>query len=409
MLNCIWFAFFAIAFIAGLYQWLLLDHPEVWTLLVQATFEMAKAAFEVSLGLTGVLCLWLGLFAIAREAGLVEVIARMLAPLFRRLMPGVPEGHPAQASMTMNIAANMLGLDNAATPLGLKAMQELQTLNKTPDTATNAQILFLVINTASVTLLPVTIFMYRAQLGAADPAEVFIPILLATAISTLVGILSVAYVQKLPVWDKVVLAYLGGIALLVSAIAVYFSSLPPALQAQQSTLTGNFLIFCFIIGFIFAGWRKGVPVYETFIEGAKEGFEVAVRIIPYLVAMLVAIGVFRASGALDGLLSGIAYLVSLAGFDTEFVKALPTGIMKSFSGSGARALMLETMKHEGVDSFAGKLAAVFQGSSETTFYVAAVYFGSVGITKVRHAIVCGLIADAAAIISAIIISYWFFA
>lgn len=409
MLNHIWFALFAIAFLGGFYQWLWLDNGDIWVALVQSTFDMAKTAFEISIGLVGILCLWLGLFAVAREAGLVQHLARGLAPLFRRLFPEVPNDHPAQASMTMNMAANMLGLDNAATPLGLKAMQELQSLNPVKDTATNAQILFLVINTSSVTLLPVTIFMYRAQMGAADPTSVFIPILLATSVSTLVGILTVALVQRLPIWDKVVLAYFGGFAVVLSALAIYITSLPSAEQTQQSTIAGNFVVFAVMVGFLFAGWRKGVPVYETFVEGAKEGFEVAVRIIPYLVAMLVAIGVFRASGALDGLLWLVERAVLGMGFNADFVPALPTALMKPFSGSGARAMLLETMNHYGVDSYPALLSAVVQGSTETTFYVLAVYFGSVGISKTRHAIGCGLLADAAGITAAFIIGAAFFA
>lgn len=409
MLNHLWFSFFAIAFVAGLYQGLVLGNGEIWVTLVQSTFDMAATAFELSIGLVGVLCLWLGLFAVAREAGLIQIVAKGLAPLFKRLMPDVPNGHPAQASMTMNMAANMLGLDNAATPLGLKAMEELQSLNKTPDTATNAQILFLVINTSSITLLPVTIFMFRAQLGAADPAAVFIPILLATSCSTLAGILAVAWVQKLPVFDRVVMAYLGGTILFISTIGYYLSALPSEQQAAQSTLAGNFTLFAIIFTFLFAGWRKGVPVYEHFVEGAKEGFTVAVRIIPYLVAMLVGIGVFRASGALDGLLWGIEQTVLAFGGDARFVDALPTAFMKPFSGSGARAMMIETMEHHGVDSFPALLSATIQGSTETTFYVLAVYFGSVGISKTRHAVACGLLADAVGIIAAITIGYWFFA
>lgn len=408
MLNHLWFAFFAIAFLSGLYQWLALGNGEIWAALVQSTFEMSKTAFEISIGLVGVLCLWLGLFAVAREAGLVEYLARALAPLFRRLFPEIPHNHPAQASITMNMAANMLGLDNAATPMGLKAMQELQSLNPTKDIATNAQIMFLVINTASVTLLPVTIFMYRAQLGAADPTSVFIPILLATTCSTLAGIMATAWIQRLHLWDRVVMAYFGGFVLLLSALAVYITSLPAAEQTAQSAMAGNFMIFAVIVGFIYAGWRKKVPVYETFVEGAKEGFEVGVRIIPYLVAMLVAIGVFRASGALDGLLWLIERGVIALGFNGDFVPALPTAFMKPFSGSGARAMMIETMNNYGVDSFPALISAIIQGSSETTFYVLAVYFGSVGISRTRHAIACGLIADAVSIVAAITIGYAFF-
>lgn len=408
MLNHLWCAFFAIAFAAGLYHSLWLGDNAIWQTLVQAVFDSAKSSFEISLGLVGILCFWLGLFAVATEAGLVRHLAKILAPLLRRLMPEVPSDHPAIASMTMNMAANVLGLDNAATPMGLKAMQELQELNPKKDTASNAQILFLVINASSITLLPITIFMYRAQFGAADPADVFIPILLATSVSTLVGILSVAWVQKLPIFDKVVFSYFGGFAVFISAIALYMASLPAGAQAGLSAMVGNFLIFTMIILFLFAGWRKKVPVYEVFTEGAKEGFTTAIRIVPYLVAMLVAVGVLRASGALDGLLWLIAQAVNALGIDSEFVKGLPTGLIKPFSGSGGRAMMLETMKHEGVDSFAGRLSAIIQGSTETTFYVVAVYFGSVGISKTRHAIACGLLADLAGIIASIIICYAFF-
>ncbi|MCH2546015.1 MAG: spore maturation protein [Alphaproteobacteria bacterium] len=409
MLNHLWFSFFAIAFLSGMFHWLVLGNSEIWVALVQSTFSMATTAFDISLGLVGILCLWLGLFAIAREAGLIQHIARGLNPLFRHLFPEVPQNHPAQASMTMNMAANMLGLDNAATPLGLKAMQELQALNPVKNIATNAQILFLVINTSSITLLPVTIFMYRAQLGAADPTSVFLPILFATSFSTFVGIMAVAWVQKLPIFNRIVLAYFGGFAIFLSAIAVYISALSTEEQTRQSTLAGNLIIFCIITCFIFAGWRKKVPVYEVFVEGAKEGFEVAIRIIPYLVAMLVAIGVLRASGALDGALWVIERGVLALGLNADFVPALPTAFMKPFSGSGARAMLIETMNNYGVDSFPALLSATIQGSTETTFYVLAVYFGSVGITQTRHAIACGLLADVAGITAAIGVGYLFFA
>lgn len=408
MLNHLWFAFFVLAALSGAYHWLWLGDADVFARMVHSTFEMAKLAFEISIGLTGILCLWLGLLHIAERAGLVRVLAHALGPLFRRLMPGIPEGHPALGSITMNMAANMFGLDNAATPIGLKAMEQMQTLNEKRDTASNAQILFLVLNTSSVTLLPVTIFMYRAQMGAADPASVFLPIVLATSASTLAGLLAVAWVQKLPLFDRVVLSYLGGFILLLSAMMLGLSSLPSAEQSAVSTLVGNLMLFGTIIGFLAAGWWKKVPVYEAFIEGATRGFEIAVRLIPYLVAMLVAIGVLRASGAFDMIIDALAYGVSALGMDTRFVDALPTALMKPFSGSGARAMMLETMQTHGVDSFPSLLAATVQGSTETTFYVLAVYFGAVGITRIRHALWCGLLADAVGIVTAIAIGYWFF-
>ncbi len=408
MLNHLWLAFFLIACLSGLYHWLWLGDSAIFNRLVEELFAKATLGFEIALGLTGLLCFWMGLLRVAEQAGIIGWLARGLSPFFCRLMPDVPKGHMAHGSMTMNIAANMLGLDNAATPSGIKAMEDLQRLNTTPATATNAQILFLVLNTSSVTLLPVTIFMYRAQMGAAHPTDVFIPILFATSASTLAGLLSVAAIQRLPLLNPVILAYLGGFALLISSLALYFAGLTPALQTERSMLMGNLLLFGIIIAFLLAGWVKKVPVYECFIEGAKGGFELAVRLIPYLVAMLVAIGVLRASGALDGLITLLSWGVAALGLDTAFTDALPTGLMKPFSGSGSRALMLETFEYHGVDSFAGKLAAIMQGSTETTFYVLAVYFGAVGITRVRHAITCGLIADLTGIVTAILIGYWFF-
>ena len=408
MLNLIWLSFFVVAFLAGCYQWFILGNQDIWNQLIQSTFASAKLGFDVSMGLVGVLCLWLGLLKIAEEAGAVRLLSRFLAPLFHRLMPDVPKNHPALGSMTMNIAANILGLDNAATPMGLKAMQELQELNPVKHIASNAQILFLVLNASSVTLLPVTIFMYRAQQGAVNPASVFIPILLATSVSTFVGVLSVAWVQKIQIWNRVVLAYLAGYTLLLCSIIFYFSYIPPHQQMVQSSLIGNLLLFMVIISFLITGYCRKIRVYDTFIEGAKDGFHVAVRIIPYLVAMLVGIGVFRACGALEGLLSLIQKGVLIMGWDPAFVPALPTAFIKPFSGSGARAMLIETMQTYGVDSFPALVSAIIQGSTETTFYVLAVYFGSVGITHIRHAVVCALLADIAGIITSILLGYWFF-
>ena len=408
MLVHIWFGFFAIAFITALYQWLINGQADIFTMLVQSTFDMAGLGVEVAIGLIGVLCLWLGFFKIAENAGLITILARGLEPLFLKLMPEVPRGHASHGSITMNVAANMLGLDNAATPMGLKAMQDLQTLNHSETTASNAQILFLVLNTSSVTLLPITIFMYRAQQGSADPTAIFIPILLATSASTLVGLAAVAYVQKLDLINKVVLSYFAGFTLLLTLLATYLASQPAEQMTTTSSLLGNLILFSLIMIFLSYGWYKKVNVYDAFIDGAKQGFEVAIRLIPYLVGMLVAIGVLRASGALDGLLFGIEYLLTFMGFNTDFVQALPTAFMKPLSGSGARAMMLETMSTHGVDSFPATVAAIMQGSTETTFYVLAVYFGSVGIKHVRHAIACALLADAAGLTVSIMAGYWFF-
>lgn len=408
MLNRIWLGFFLIAFFACVLQATLGGQPEIFAAAVDACFKSAKSAVDVALGLIGLLCLWLGLFQIAEKAGLIEKMAWALTPLFRRLMPEVPAGHPAIGSVTMNLAANMLGLDNAATPLGLKAMQDLQGLNPKPDTATNAQILFLVLNTASVTLIPVTVFLYRAQFGAPNPASVFVPILISGACGTLGGLLLTAWLQKLDIWNRVVLAYAAGLVLFMSALVAAVITAPPEMLGVRSAFVGNLLLFSVIVLFLLAGWRRGINVYDHFITGAKQGFDVAIGIIPFLVAMLVAISVFRASGVLDLLLSGIAWGLSQLGLNTDFVPALTTAFMKSLSGSGARAMMLETFQHYGVDSFPGYVAAIIQGSSETTFYVLAVYFGSVGIRYERHALACGLFADFVAVFSAIVVAYWFF-
>jgi spore maturation protein SpmA len=408
VLNIIWISFFLAAFCTALFKLVFLGDQQVFAQIMEAMFALSKSAFEISLGLTGVLALWLGIMRIGEKSGFILLLTQCLTPLFARLMPDVPRGHPALGAIVMNISANALGLDNAATPLGIKAMKELQSLNPNPETASNAQILFLVINTAGVTLFPVTIFTYRAQLGAANPTDVFIPILIATYMGTMAGLFTVAFVQKINLLDKVIMAYLGGFTLIVGGILAYFSSLPQQQMLEQSALISNLILFSLVITFILGAINKGINAYEAFIEGAKEGFQTAVTIIPYLVAMLVAIGVFRASGALDLLADLARAAVHYFMLDDRFVDALPTALMKPFSGSGARAMMIDTMKTLGADSFAGRLSAIVQGSSETTFYVLAIYFGSVGIKHVRHAPACGIIADFAGIIASIFVAYWFF-
>ena len=408
MLNTLWLGFFVIAAIAALVQWVVGGNAGVFAAMVEALFAMAKLSVEVMVLLFGTLTLWLGFLRIAEQAGLVGALARWLSPLFARLMPGVPRGHPALGLMTLNFAANGLGLDNAATPIGLKAMRELQTLNPQPDTASNAQILFLVLNASSLTVLPVTIFMYRMQQGAPDPTLVFLPILLATSASTVVGLVSVAVVQRLPLWHPVVLAYLLPVALVLGGFMALLTTLSTAALAQLSSLLGNLTLFSLIVLFVGLGaWRK-MPVYETFIEGAREGFDVAKGLLPYLVAMLCAVGVFRASGALSYALDGIRWCVQWLGMDTRFVDALPTALVKPFSGSAARAMLIETMQTQGVDSFAALVAATVQGSTETTFYVLAVYFGAVGIQRARHAVGCALLAELAGVVAAIVVCYRFF-
>jgi len=408
MLNRIWGGFFFVAFAVAAVRAFGYGESGVWADMVGATFDLSKSAFEISLGLTGVMCLWLGVMKLGERGGAVDLLARGFAPLMTRLFPGVPAGHPAHGSMMMNLAANMLGLDNAATPLGLNAMRELQSLNPEPERATDDQILFLVVNTSAVTVIPATIFVYRAQLGAADPTDVFVPILIATFCSTLTGLLATAAVQGLKLWNRVVLAYLGAMTAAIAGMAVYFARLPREIMERQSSLLSNFVIFSVIVCFIALAAARRVPLYETFVEGAKEGFQVAITIIPFLVAMLVAIGVFRASGALDLLLDGARWTVTRLGLDTRWVEGLPTALMRPLSGSGARGMMIETMKTHGADSFAGRLVSVIQGSTETTFYVLAVYFGSVGIRRSRHALACGLAADAAGITAAILVTYLFF-
>lgn len=408
MLNILWLGFFIVAAIAALAQWLVGGQPQVFAQMVQALFAMAKLSVEVMVLLFGTLTLWLGFLRIAEEAGVVQWLGKVLGPLFAKLMPEVPRGHPALGLITLNFAANGLGLDNAATPMGLKAMKALQELNPKPDTATNAQILFLVLNASSLTLLPVTIFMYRMQQGAADPTLVFLPILLATSASTLVGLLSVALVQRLPIFSPVVLAYLLPVALSLAAFMALLTTLSAAALASLSSLLGNFTLFALILLFVCMGAYKKVPVYDSFVAGAKEGFDVAKGLLPYLVAMLCAVGVFRASGALDYVLDAIRWCVHLLGMDGRFVDALPTALVKPFSGSAARAMLIETMQSQGVDSFAALAAATIQGSTETTFYVLAVYFGAVGIQKARHAVPCALLAELAGVVAAIGVTYWFF-
>ncbi|MEO5763200.1 MAG: nucleoside recognition domain-containing protein [Vicinamibacteria bacterium] len=408
MLNAIWAAFFFIAFVAGLFRWLVLGEPGVWSAMVGSTFDMAKTGFDISLGLTGVMCLWLGIMRIGEKGGAVALVARAFDPLLRRLFPGVPAAHPAGASIVMNMSANMLGLDNAATPLGLKAMKELQELNPEKDTASNDQIMFLVINASAVTVIPTAIMTYRAQMGAADPTDVFLPLLIATFCSTLVGILVTARVQGLRLLNPVTMAYLGGATLAIGLLAAYFAGLDKATLERQTSLAANLLIFSLIVGFVLLAVARKVPVYETFVEGAKEGFTVAVGIIPHLVAMLVAVGVLRTSGVLDQALDSVRLIVASVGLDGRWVDALPVALVRPLSGSGARGLVIETMKTLGPDSFAGRLACIIQGSTETTFYVLAVYFGSVGIKKTRHAIACGLTAEFAGFLASVAVSYLFF-
>jgi spore maturation protein SpmA len=408
MLNRLWFGFFLVAAVAALSRWLLGGDEGVFAAIVGALFEMADLSVKVMLLLFGTLALWLGFLAIAERAGLVDGLARLLGPLFARLMPEVPRGHPAIGLITLNFAANALGLDNAATPIGLRAMRELQSLNPSDTTASNAQILFLVLNASSLTLLPVTVFMYRAQAGAHDPTLVFLPILLAHFAANLTGLLSVAFMQRLRLWDPVVLTWLGGGALLLGGFIALLATLTAAALASVSSLLGNLMLFGAIVAFLCAGAWKRVPLFDAFIDGAKQGFEVSKDLLPYLIAMLCAVGVLRASGALDFALDGVRWAAQHAGLDTRFVDALPTALVKPFSGSAARAMLIETMQHSGVDSFPALLAATVQGSTETTFYVVAVYFGAVGIRHVRHAVGCALLADLAGVLASIAVCYWFF-
>jgi len=408
VLNWIWFSFFMVAFAVGLFKLAVFHDYEVFSAIVKSTFDMSKTAFEISIGLTGVMCLWLGIMKIGEKGGAVRLLARLVRPFFRKLFPEIPEDSPAHGSILMNFAANMLGLDNAATPLGLKAMKELQAINPDKDSATNAQIMFLVLNTSGLTLIPVGVMVYRAQLGAANPADIFLPIMLATFFSTLAGLISVALFQRINLLDKTILAYLGGLTAFIVGLLLWFTSMT---QDQLSTLSdaaSSLILFTIICGFLALAAKNKVNVYETFVEGAKDGFETAVTIIPYLVAMLVAIGAFRASGAMDLLMDGVRLCLGPLGIDTQFIEALPTALMKPLSGSGARGMMVDAMKTHGADSFIGRMASTFQGATDTTFYIIAVYFGSVSVRKTRHAITCGLIADAAGVAAAIPIAYLFF-
>jgi spore maturation protein SpmA len=408
MLNYLWAAFFLIAFVAAF----VFDRtglvPDAMKNTVTALFDSSKTAFEISIGLTGVMTLWLGLMRIAEKGGVTDLIARLVGPLFRRLFPDIPAGHPASGAIVMNRSANMLGLDNAATPLGLKAMKELQSLNKTPEVASDAMVLFMVMNASSVTLVPISIMTFRQQLGAANPADVFVPILIATYISDLFGLLLVASIQRINIFNRVVLGWLGGLTAVMGGLVWHFSRLTADQVAVQSGMLANVVLMSLIAVFIVAGLTKRIPVYETFVEGAKEGFQTAVGIIPYLVAMLVAVGALRASGALDMLLNAIKNGVGQLAIDTRWVDAMPTALIKPLSGGGARGMMVETMKTLGADSFAGRLSCVIQGSTETTFYELAVYFGSVGVKKTRHALGCALAAETVGVLAAILVSYLFF-
>jgi len=408
VLNYLWIAFFLISLLVGFVRLFFFQDTEIFTTMVNSTFEMAGVAVEICIGLIGVLTLWLGLMKVGERGGAVRVLARLVRPFFNKLFPEVPRDHPVHGSIIMNFAANMLGLDNAATPLGLKAMQELQELNPDKETASNAQIMFLVLNTSGLTVIPISIMVYRAQMGAANPSDIFLPILLTTFFSTLAGLVAVGLVQRIKLFDKVVLGYLIGLTGLVGAVIVYFSRLPQEQVETVSNVIANVILFGIICGFITLAMLRRVNVYEAFIDGAKEGFDVVIKIIPYLVAILVAIGVFRASGAMDFLVAGIGRGFALVGINTDFIEALPTALMKPLSGSGARGMMVDAMQTHGADSFVGRLACTFQGATDTTFYVIALYFGSVGVKKTRHAVPAGLFADFVSIVAGIFIAYLFF-
>ena len=408
VLNYIWVAFFIIAFVMGLVQLCFMGNTEVFPAMMTSTFESSKTAFEISLGLTGTLSLWLGIMKIGEKGGVINILSRLLSPVFCKLFPDIPKGNPVTGSIFMKLAANLLGLDNAATPLGLKAMEGMQELNQKKDTASNSMIMFLVLNTSGLTLIPISILVYRAQMGAAQPTDIFIPILLATFFSTITGIVITCLFQKINLFNRTLMLTLGGLCAAVGLIIWGFSGMEKEKMQVVSTLVANILLFSIIISFIVAGLIKKINVYEAFIEGAKDGFNTAIRIIPYLVAILVGIGVFRASGAMDMLIKGISNTIALCGMNTDFVEALPTAIMKPLSGSGARGMMIDAMQTHGVDSFVGRLSCIFQGSTDTTFYILAVYFGSVSVRNTRHAVTCGLLADLAGIIAAIFIAYAFF-
>lgn len=408
VLNYIWIFFFVVAFIIGLAKLIFLGDMDIFPAMMSSTFDMAKTGFEISLGLTGVLTLWMGIMKIGEKGGVVKVFSRFVGPFFNKLFPTLGKNHPAYGSVMMNIAANMLNLDNAATPMGLKAMKEMQESNPSPDTASDAQIMFLVLNASGLTIIPISIMVYRTQLGAANPSDIFIPILLATFCSTLAGLMAVAWHQKINLLDKTIMSYIGGLTVFIAGIIWYFSGLPKDQIQTISSVSSNLFIFSIIIGFILLALRKKVNVYDAFIEGAKDGFQTAVMIIPYLIAILVAIGVFRASGAMEWFISGISWCFQQMGFNTDFIPALPTAFMKSLSGSGSRGMMVDAMKMYGADSFAGRVACTVQGSSDTTFYILAVYFGSVGIKNTRYALTCALIADFVGATAAILMAYLFF-
>ena len=407
-LNYIWVFFFVLAFIVGLIKLIFFGDMEVFPAMVNSTFDMAKTGFDISLGLTGVLTLWLGIMKIGERGGIIKIFSRLIGPFFNRLFPELPKDHPAHGSIMMNLAANMLGLDNAATPMGLKAMTQMQDVNPVKDTASNAQIMFLVLNTSGLTIIPISIMVYRAQLGAVNPSDIFIPILLATYFSTITGLIAVSIMQKIKLWDKVILLYLGGMTAFIIAIIIYFSSIEKEQIALISRVVSNVFLFSVIVSFILLAFIRKVNVYESFIEGAKDGFNIAIKIIPYLIAILVAIGVFRASGAMDMFIQSVEKLCIMLGVNGDFIPALPTALMKPLSGSGARGMMVDAMTQYGADSFVGRMTSVLQGATDTTFYIVAVYFGAVGIKNTRYAITCGLIADLAGIIAAIGIAYLFF-
>ena len=407
-LNYIWIFFFLVAFVVGLFKLIVLGDTEIFSSMMNSTFEMAKTGFEISIGLTGVLTLWMGVMKIGEEGGAVKAFSRVVGPFFRKLFPELGKDHPAHASIMLNIAANMLNLDNAATPMGLKAMKEMQKTNSNKDTASNAQIMFLVLNTSGLTLLPISIMVFRAQMGAANPSDIFIPIMLATYFSTLAGLISVSVYQKINLLDKTIMAYLGGLTAFIIGLIWYFSTLNKDEITSISNVASNLILFSVIISFILLGIRKKINIYDAFIDGAKDGFYTAVKIIPYLIAILVAIGVFRSSGAMAWLIDGIEWLFSYLGIDTDFIGALPTALMKPLSGSGARGMMVDAMSTYGADSFIGRVASTVQGATDTTFYILAVYFGSVGIKNTRYAVTCGLIADFTGIIAAIFVAYLFF-
>lgn len=408
VLNYIWIAFFAIAFLVALGETIFAGNYGIWSEIMSASFASAEQAFKISIGLTGILSLWMGLMKIGEKGGVIQFFGRIISPLFSRLFPGIPNGHPAMGSIFMNVSANMLGLDNAATPLGLKAMQELQSLNTKKDTATDAMLMFLVLNASGLCLIPIGVMMYRSQCGAANPTDVFVPILISTFIATLVGIVGLCIKQRINLLDKVILSWLGGLTLFIAAVVGYLSTLTQEQVAQYSGFAANFLLFTLIIGFLLAGFRKRVNVYDAFIDGAKDGFKTAVMIIPYLVAVLVAIGMFRASGAMEVITTALASGVSALGIDAEWVGALPTAIMKPLSGSGSRGMMVDVMNTYGADAFVSRVASCLQGSTDTTFYILAVYFGSVGVKKTRYAVPYALLADVVGSISAIFVAYFFF-